>query len=188
MALLTSLTAVLAACTGGTPETPGDQSNPMLAGLLQKALDAEVGRMNPVWAPGLLGSAPASAREWLANIDEVVARCRYGPRNRSKHNVLEYDLTLRGGEKVLDVYSGQRCLYGLVRPLVMRVRLENGQVQDVLTDGRERQSPVDAVSPEVQQFARSLIQADWKRRPAHYFPPEKSKADIAREWRVPPTR
>lgn len=188
VALLSTLTAFLTACTGGTPETPGDQSSPVLATLLQKALEAEIARMNPVWAPGLLPSAPKTAREWLMTVDEVVARCRYGPGNRTKGNRLEYDLRLHSGEQVLGIQSGQRCLYGFAPPLVMRVRLEDGQVRDAQTDGRERQSPVDAISPEVQQFARSLIRADWKRRPGLYFPPEKSAEDIAREWAQPPAK
>ena len=190
MGLLTLLSALLGACQGGggDREQPGDTPNPVLADLLQKAIDAEIGRMNPVWAPGLLPQAPQQARAWLGEIDEVVARCRYGPGNRTKSNLLEYDVRLRSGEQIQDVYSGLRCLYGTARPLVMRVRFEAGQVREVLTDGREREASTTAASNELRQFAHSVVRLDWDRRESLYFPPAKTPQDIAREWTPPPPR
>jgi len=182
MLVLASLTNLITACTEGTREMPGSQANAVLAQLLQGEIDAEVGRMNPTWSPGLIPQAPDNARAWLGEIDDVVARCRYGPRNRSKHNLMEYDVTLRGGERINGVFSGQRCLYGVAQPLVMRVRFAQGRVGEVLTDGRERRAPVEAAVPELQKLAESVVRIDWMRRPALYFPPEKSAADIAREW------
>lgn len=188
MGLLTLLSALLGACQGrgGDREQPGDTPNPVLADLLQKAIDAEIGRMNPVWAPGLLPQAPQQARAWLGEIDEVVARCRYGPGNRTKSNLLEYDVRLRSGEQIQDVYSGLRCLYGTAPPLVMRVRFETGQVREVLTDGREREASTTAASNELRQFAHSVVRLDWDRRESLYFPPAKTPQDIAREWTPPP--
>lgn len=188
MGLLTVLSALLGACQvdGGEREQPGDRPNPVLADLLQKAIEAEIGRMNPVWSPGLLPQAPQQARAWLGEIDEVVARCRYGPGNRTKSNLLEYDVRLRSGEQIQDVYSGLRCLYGTARPLVMRVRFEAGQVREVLTDGREREASTTAASNELRQFAHSVVRLDWDRRKSLYFPPAKTPEDIAREWAPPP--
>jgi hypothetical protein len=111
-----------------------------------------------------------------------VARCRYGPDNHTKANLLEYDIALRGGEVLRGVYSGQRCLYPMAPPLIMRVRFDGGSVREVLTDGRERSAPVDAAMNEMNQFAHSVVQADWQRRPALYFPPDKTPEEIAREW------
>lgn len=185
MAVIASLASLLAACTGGERETPGDRANAKLAGLLQAELDAEIQRMNPSWAPGLIAAAPEHARQWLREIDDVVARCRYGPRNRGKGNVLEYDITLRNGERMTGVPSGQRCLYGIAPPLVMRVRFANGRVAEALSDGREREGAVDAVSVEVQQFASRVIRHDWERRPALYFPPSPSAEDVRRGWDTP---
>ena len=182
MLVLASLTNLLAACTQGAREMPGSRANAVLAQLLQAEIDAEIGRMNPTWSPGLIPQAPDNARAWLGEIDDVVARCRYGPRNHSKHNLMEYDVTLRGGERVTDVFSGQRCLYGVAPPLVMRVRFAQGRVGEVLTDGRELQAPVEAAVPELRKLAESVVRVDWARRPALYFPPEKSAADIARDW------
>lgn len=183
---LAFLTTLLVACTGGEPELPGDQPNARLATLLETSIDEEIRRMNPVWAPGLLPQAPEQARAWLREIDQVVARCRYGPRNQSKANLLEYDITLRQGAPIIGVFSGQRCLYGVARPLVMRVRFVDGRVDQVTSDGREREAPVDAALGELRQFAHSVVRADWSRRPAHYFPPDQTPADIAREWQAKP--
>ena len=180
--ILASLLAYLQACTGRVPEQPGDQPNPKLAEMINTGFAEEIGRMNPVWSPGLLPQAPEHARQWLQEIAEVVARCRYGPSNRSKSNLLEYDITLRSGEQVQSVYSGQRCLYDVARPLVMRVRFDGGRAGTVTTDGRERALPVDASLAETRLFAQTVLRADWSRRPARYFPPDKTADEIAREW------
>ncbi|SIR54966.1 hypothetical protein [Pseudacidovorax sp. RU35E] len=182
MALFAALSALMAACTGGTPETPGDQPNAVLAQVLQKALDDEIARLDPSWSPGLLPAAPALAREWLTQIDEVVARCRYGPRSQSKHNLLEFDLRLHSGETIEALYTGQRCTYGIAPPLIMRVRMRDGRVAEALTDGRERRRPVDAVAPEAHAFATAVITADLRRRAARYFVPSASPQDIQRQW------
>src|SRR4051794_19653289 len=106
--ILASLAAYLSACTGRVPEQPGEVPNAKLAEMINTGIEEEIRRMNPVWSPGLLPQAPEHARQWLQEIAEVVARCRYGPANRSKSNLLEYDITLGSGERVQDIYSGQR--------------------------------------------------------------------------------
>lgn len=180
--MLPSLIALLAACTGGTPEVPGDLPNPKLAEMIDTAIAEEIARMNPVWSPGLLPQAPEQARRWIQDIEEVVARCSHGPGVRSERNRLEYDLTLRDGQVITGVHSGQRCLYDVARPLVMRVKFAQGRADTVLTDGREREHPVDAARSETGLLARRLVRLDWDRRPHLYFPPDKSASDIAREW------
>jgi hypothetical protein len=180
--ILASLAAYLSACTGRVPEQPGDVPNEKLAEMINSGIEEEIRRMNPTWSPGLLPQAPEQARQWLREIAEVVARCRYGPANRSKGNLLEYDITLGSGERIEAVPSGQRCLYDVARPLVMRVRFDAGRAGAVMTDGRERALPVDASLAETRLFAQSVLRADWSRRPARYFPPDKTAEEISRGW------
>ncbi|WP_077000759.1 hypothetical protein [Variovorax sp. KK3] len=180
--ILAMLAAYLSACTGRTPEQPGDTPNPKLVELVDAALAREIAGMNPALLPGLLPQSGDEARRWLKEIAQVVARCRYGPRNDSKSNLLEYDIVLGSGEQITGVYSGQRCYYPVAKPLVMRVQFQDGRVREVTTDGREREQPVEASTGEIQQFAERVLRVDWKRNPARYFRAGKSSSDIAREW------
>ena len=180
--ILASLAAYLSACTGRTPEQPGDTPSPKLVELINGAIAREIAGMDPALLPGLLPQAGDEARRWLQEISQVVARCRYGPGNNSKSNLLEYDITLASGEQITGVYSGQRCYYPVAKPLVMRVQFQGGRVREVTTDGRERERPVDASLGEIQQFAERVLRADWKRSPARYFRPAQGGNDAAREW------
>jgi hypothetical protein len=180
-----SLLALLAACFDGPREVPGNLANPKLAQLLNEALDAEIKRMNPTWSPGLMPQAADNAKLWLKEIDEVVARCRYGPGNTSKFNLLEYDIRLQSTTVIEDVYSGHRCLYGFTSPLIMRVRFHEGRVVQVLTDGRELKNPVDAVRSDAGIFAEKIIRADWDRNRSKYFPAPKTSEQIRDEWQKP---
>jgi hypothetical protein len=182
MMVLSSLAALLSACTDGPVEMPGNLSNPKLAELINASLREDIKRMDPKSSPGFIPQAAANAQLWLKDISQVVARCRYGPRNRSKFNLLEYDITLRSGEIIKDVYTGMRCTYEVGSPLVMRVRFENGQVADVLTDGRERKSPIDAVKGEINLLSKQVIRADWDRHRLRYFYPAKTADEISKEW------
>lgn len=184
MMVLSSLTALISACTDGPVEMPGNLPNPKLAELINASVQEQVRLMNPVWAPGLIPQAAANAHLWLKEINEVIAHCRYGPRNSSKFNLLVYDLKLNTGEEIKDVYSGQRCIYELARPLVMRVRFKEGVVNEVLTEGRELATPVDAARSEINQFAESVVRVDWRRNAARYFPANKSDTAISDEWRT----
>lgn len=184
MIILSSLTALISACTDGPVEMPGNLPNPKLAELINASVREQVRLMNPVWAPGLIPQAAANAQLWLKEINEVIAHCRYGPRNSSKFNLLVYDVTLNTGEEIKDVYSGQRCIYDIARPLVMRVRFKAGLVNEVLTDGRELTSPVDAAKSEINQLAESVLRVDWRRNASRYFPASKSDAEISDEWRA----
>lgn len=184
MMVLSSLTAFISACTDGPVEMPGNLSNPKLVELINVSLQEQVRLMNPVWAPGLIPQAAANAQLWLTEINEVVAHCRYGLRNSSKFNLLVYDITLNRGEVIKDVYSGQRCIYDIARPLVMRVRFKAGVVNEVLTDGRELATPVDAARSEINQFSESVVRVDWRRNAFRYFPASKSDAEISDEWRT----
>jgi hypothetical protein len=182
MMVLSSLAALLSACTDGPVEMPGNLSNAKLVELINASLQEDIKRMDPRSSPGFIPQAAANARLWLKDIGEVVARCRYGPRNRSKFNLLEYDITLGNGEIIKDVYTGMRCSYEVGSPLVMRVRFESGQVADVLTDGRERNSPVDAAKGEINLFSKQVIRVDWDRHRPRYFNPAKTADEISNEW------
>lgn len=178
------LTALLNACTDGPVEVPGSLPNPKLAEMINVSLDEQIKRMDPGWSPGFLPQAASNARLWLDEIKEVVARCRYGPRNDSKFNLLEYDITLRTGEVIKDVYTGQRCFYEVSAPLVMRVRFTDGRVTQALTDGRERKSPVSTAKGEIDQLALGVFRADLQRRSDRYFSPGKTASEISKEWTV----
>jgi hypothetical protein len=182
MMVLSSLTALLSACTDGPVEMPGNLSNPKLAELINASLQENIKRMDPRSSPGFIPQAAANAQQWLKDINEVVARCKYGPRNRSKFNLLEYDITLGSGEIIKDVYTGMRCSYEMGAPLVMRVRFQSGQVAEVLTDGRERKSPVDSAKGEIDLFSKQVIRADWERQGLRYFKPGKTADEISKEW------
>ncbi len=176
------LTALLNACTDGPVEVPGSLPNPKLAEMINVSLDEQIKRMDPGWSPGFLPQAASNARLWLQEINEVVARCRHGPRNNSKFNLLEYDITLRTGEVIKDVYTGQRCVYEVGSPLVMRVRFAGGRVVEALTDGRELKSPVARAKGEIDQLSKGVVRADWQRRNARYFSPGKTASEISKEW------
>lgn len=176
------LAALLNACTDGPVEVPGSLPNPKLAELINASLDEQIKRMDPGWSRGFLPQAAGSARLWLQEINEVVARCRHGPRNNSKFNLLEYDISLRTGEVIKDVYTGQRCTYEIGLPLVMRVRFAGGRAIEALTDGRERNSPVASSKGEIDQLSKGVIRADWSRRNALYFVPGKTASEISKEW------
>ena len=176
------LTALLNACIDGPVEVPGSLPNPKLAEMINTSLDAQIKRMEPGWSPAFLPQAAANARLWLREINDVVARCRYGPRNNSKFNLLEYDITLVGGEMIKDVYTGQRCFYELSSPLVMRVRFAEGRVVETLSDGRERKLPTDSAKGDVALLAKSVLLVDRQRRNARYFSPGKTASDISKEW------
>lgn len=178
------LTALLNACTDGPVEQPGSLPNPKLAEMINTSLDEEIRRMNPGWSPAFLPQAAENARLWLQDINEVVARCRYGPRNSSKFNLIEYDISTTTGEVIKDVYTGQRCIYGVSLPLVMRVRFAGGRVGETLTDGRELKLPVDSAKGETTLLAKSILRADRQRRNARYFAPGKTASEIAKEWNM----
>jgi hypothetical protein len=178
--------SLLTSCFYGEREVPGAQPNPKLAELLNAALQEQIRMMNPIWAPGLLPQAADNARQWLGEIDEVVARCRYGPRNMSKQNRLEYDITLRSGALIESVFSGQRCLYGFAQPLVMRVRFDQGRVVQALTDGREMKQSIEAAQGEINLLAEKVVRADWLQRRERYFPPSKTSEEIRQEWQTKP--
>ena len=178
------LTALLNACTDGPVEVPGNLPNPKLVEMINASLDEQIKRMEPAWSPGFLAQAAGNARLWLQEINEVVARCRHGPRNNSKFNLLEYDILLRSGEVIKDVYTGQRCVYEISLPLVMRVRFVGGRVAEALTDGRERNSPVASAKGEIDQLSKGVVRADWQRRHALYFLPGKTASEISKEWQA----
>jgi hypothetical protein len=182
MIFFSSLTALLSACTDGPIEMPGNLSNPKLAELINASLQLDIKRMEPSSSPGFIPQAATNAQIWLKDIQEVVARCRYGPRNRSKFNLLEYDITLGNGSIIKNVYSGMRCSYEVGAPLVMRVRFEAGRVVEVLTDGRELKSPVDSAKGEISLFSKQVIRADWDRHRLRYFKPDKTIEEISEEW------
>ena len=176
------LTALLNACTDGPLEMPGNLPNPRLVELINISLDEQVKRMDPGWSRGFLPQAAGNARMWLQEVNDVVARCRYGPRNHSKFNLLEYDILLNSGEVIKDLYTGQRCTYQISPPLVMRVRFERGRVVEALTDGRERNAPVASAKGEIDLLAKGVLRADWSRRQSLYFLPDKTAAEISKEW------
>ena len=176
------LAALLNACTDGPVEVPGSLANPKLAELINASLDAQIKRMDPNWSRGYLPQAASNARLWLEEVDEVVARCRYGPRNSSKFNLLEYDVTLRSGEVVKDIYTGQRCFYEVGAPLVMRARFAGGRVVEVLTDGRERNAPVASAKGDIDLLAKGVLGVDRERRSARYVSPGKTASEISKEW------
>ena len=178
------LTALLNACTDGPLEVPGSLPNPKLVELINVSLDEQIKRMDPGWSRGFLPQAAGNARLWLQEINEVVARCRYGPRNNSKSNLLEYDISLGSGEVIKDLYTGQRCAYQIGPPLVMRVRFKGGRVVEALTDGRERNAPVTSAKGEIDLLAESVVRADWSRRQSLYFLPDKTASDISKEWQT----
>lgn len=178
------LTGLLNACTDGPLEMPGSLPNPKLVELINLSLDEQIKRMDPSWSRGFLPQAAGNARLWLQEINEVVARCRYGPRNNSKANLLEYDISLGSGEAINNLYTGQRCTYQISPPLVMRVRFASGRVVEALTDGRERNAPVASAKGEIDLLAKSVVRADWSRRQSLYFLPDKTASEISKEWQT----
>jgi hypothetical protein len=176
------LTALLNACTDGPVEVPGNLPNAKLSEMINSSLDQQIKRMDPGWSAAFLPQAVGNARLWLKEINDVVARCRYGPRNNSKFNLLEYDISLTNGDVITDVYTGQRCLYELGSPLVMRVRFSEGKVVETLTDGRELKLPVDSAKGDVALLAKTVLRVDRQRRNARYFAPGKTASEISKEW------
>jgi hypothetical protein len=182
--IVPSLLAFLASCFHSKPEEPGQLANPKLAHFLNEALQKELQSMSPKTYPGLIPDASKNSQLWLTEIQEVVARCRYGPRSSSKFNLLEYDITLRNGQSINSVYTGQRCVYSIELPLVMRIQFENGQITQAFSDGRELKRSVDTIKGDVLLFAEKIIRADLTRNRSRYFPVGKTEAQIRDEWRL----
>ena len=166
----------------GTYEQPGTRLNPKLVSLINEELDKEIARMTPTWSPGLIAEAPAHARKWLGEIDHVITHCACNPNNTEKRNKMVYDITLRNGEEIKGVYTGNTCYYQISRPLIMKVVFREGKVSEVFTDGAERKESVDMAMSDVCTFAERIIRHDWDRNPQLYFPPEKTPEQKAKEW------
>jgi hypothetical protein len=174
----------LSGCLTSQPEKPGSISNPKLASLTQQALSKEIASMNPTWAPGLRSNAGLVATSWLAQISEVVGKCRYGPDDTSKFNKIEYEIKLISGEVLAPVSGDMLCQYqkGFGKPLVIKLIFRNGAVVDAFTDGRELNEPVSYAQPWIKNCAEKIIRADWRRRPELYFNENKTKEQIRKEW------
>jgi hypothetical protein len=182
--ILSSLAGLLGACADGPAEMPGNLSNPKLAELINVSLQDHILRMDPKSSPGFIPQAAANAQLWLKEINEVVARCRYGPKNNSRFNLFEYDIKLTSGELIQSVFSSRRCSYSTEVPLIMRVKFKSGRAIDVFTDGRELKQPVDMVRSDIQGFIDTVVKADLRRNPARYLQPDKTAEQIAKEWAI----
>jgi len=176
--------ALLCACTDAPRELPGNLQSPGLARMLNDALAAEFRRMEvPDEAMRFKPDAAVQTRRWLGGLKEVVARCRHGPDNDTKANLLEYDIRLQDGTSIENVYSGRNCAYwSELRPLVMRVRWENGRVAEVLTDGRESRSPPSFFQNDATSLVIAVLRTDRARHAAAYFEIAPTTADNARAW------
>lgn len=173
------IAAVLAACTGGPREQPGDQPNARLVELVNDSLDGHLRRLDPAWSPEYLPQAAAHARAWLQRVRSATAYCRYGPGNRTRHNLFLYDLELVDGQRIEAVPGFRRCTYEGPLPLVMQVDFEAGRAHRVLTDGRERRSPVAQAANDIEAFTTALLHVDQARQPQLYRPPQ----DVGAQWR-----
>jgi hypothetical protein len=178
-----TLTA-LSACIASEPEKPGNLSNPKLAAMFQKAFEKEIAGMNPVWKPGLKAGSPLLARSWLSKIKEVSSRCKFGPDNRTKFNLLEYSIKLENGESIDGVYSGLLCQYqpGFGKPMITIIQMTAGNVVDAKTDGRERDLPVSYADEWVNNLAEKVLGVDQTRRANLYFGTESSKQENRKAW------
>lgn len=165
-------------------EAPGNRLSPGLARMINDALTAELKRVPELHAAAELGvTASLVAREWLAEVKEVVARCRRGPDDETKWNLMEYDVSLYGGGSVEGLYSGLICEYGSkLPPLVMRVRWSDGQVVDVLTDGRERGASPSTFEKDAAGIAAAVIRAGQDRKVDPPIPPMLSATENTRAW------
>jgi len=180
--------AVLAACGGQAREQPGTIPNPLLAQMMEDALALELTRIEQqVSNKKMRPDAASQTRSWLQEVAEIVARCRHAPSDQSKFNLMEYDITLRTGERIENIYSGHNCAYwSEYRPLLMRVRLEQGRFADVLTDGRERKHPPAFFKNDAVNLVAALLKTGRARAPALYFFSQPSAADIAQQWKTKP--
>lgn len=184
MMVLSSLAGLLSGCTDGPVEMPGNLSNPKLVELINSGIEEDIDGMNSKSPRGFIPQARANARLWLKDINEVVARCRYGPDNHSRFNLFEYDIKLTNGEVLQSVFSSRRCRYNADIPLVMRVKFKLGQAVEVFTDGRELKQPVEKARPDIQALIDTVVKADLRRNPARYFQPDKTAEQIAKEWAI----
>ncbi|MEO6953383.1 MAG: hypothetical protein ABI321_16400 [Polyangia bacterium] len=104
------VTALLAACGGHTREQPGIIPNPVMAQMMEDALELELSRVaQQVSESRMRPNAADQTRSWLQGVAEVVARCRRPPSDQSKFNLMEYDITLRTGTGALRAGSDRRA-------------------------------------------------------------------------------
>jgi hypothetical protein len=182
--ILTCTVLLLSACLNESIEIPGKQSNPKLNELIKTQITQNIQNIqnSDSFKPKLTPNGVVNTKKWLLNIDEVVARCRYGPDNHSRFNLFEFDIKLTNGEMVKSVFSSRRCRYGDRLPLVMRVKFMLGQPIEAFTDGRELKHPIEMAVPDIQGFADTVLRADWYRNPTLYFEAGKTPEEIAKEW------
>ncbi len=182
--LLSSLSILLlAACTGGARETPGDEANPRLAELINESLDRHIGGMHGNPRDVLLPGAPEQARAWLGKLRAATTGCRNGPRDESRYNTFQYELVLADGTRIGEVPGHRRCTYEGPLPLIMQVTFEDGRAVQAYTDGRERRQLPDAALPDIDAFTLALLRVDQQRHPELYRPPAPTAAQIEEQWK-----
>jgi hypothetical protein len=181
--LIIGLAIFTIGCFESPPEMPGNLANPKLVELINREIAAEIRQIDPEKNSGWARDARRNTEQWMADITEVVARCRYGKSNENKFNQIELDIFTRSGNSLKDVYTGQRCFYRMTVPLVMRVKFENGRAIEAFTDGRELKGSIDLVRYEISQFAEHTVKADRSRNRDKYLASEKSRNEIDDEWR-----
>jgi hypothetical protein len=171
-------------CFDSEPEKPGSLTNPKLVELINQQVENQLRAIDPKKLAAFRSDARINVEIWLSSIDEAIARCRHGPGDDTKSNMLVLDIETKTGISIKELYTGQRCFYQLSKPLVMRVKFEKGRAIDAKTDGRELKSSVSVVKGEIAEFAHILVRADFSRNRGQYFIPEKSEREIAEEWKL----
>lgn len=168
------------------PPMPGDQPNPKLVEMFNRAIDASFARLAEPHSlysldPPHRPDAADNARRWLSEVREVVTHCRYGEQGMQNPHVI--DITLQSGEVSSDLTASfERCLVHYDTP--MRVTFQGGRVVQVTTDGSERESTPEVAESRVKMYVDALVRRDIDLHPERYFL-EPNKPDPAKAWDTP---
>jgi hypothetical protein len=166
----------------GTAEEPGNIPNAKLVILINTALEENITSSSYPASPDMLPSAATRSRVWLKEIASVTLHCNCNPDNDGKENRRLIDITLVNGVVLKDIYTSERCLYQMSKPLIMKVLFREGAVVEVFTDGSEKRESVDYFKGDVYMFAERVLREDWNRRHDLYFPRAKTAEEKAKEW------
>ena len=162
----------LAGCSkkAENPKAP----NNVMARLITQVLQAEIGAVEAKSAPDsqdhFIPAAAENTREWIAEVDQVVARCRNGKEGKGRFNSIVYDVKLKEGRVIDNVYSSARCGLNGIQPLEMWVSFRGDKVT-VELDEKDKSVSAGINHKDAVNLVKTLLKIDRTLRPNRYYAP-----------------
>ena len=171
-----------------------DKENPKLAEIFEASVALQVIKYSPGRCDGCIPTAKDRVREVMKEIKEIRTYVAHSVNTPHPFNAKYIDISYVDGQKAegIRLVSGSKhhgfFPYPYLYPvLLLRFQFENGVVTKAFTNGVERKfSPKDiSFNTEVE----ALTSQDAREHPEKYYkyyqnpPKEKTKEDIADEWK-----